>query len=725
MASNALCHRATRRTLPTGEAGSTAAPAPPEEKSFQGRRLPAYRYCQNARHFRHKRSKLQGKSRKALLPWQAATFLTLYVGYRFLVVPLLVGPSSVAEELGTATGFAAPRRLGSFSPAPGEDSTLDSHNVYGATPSWGALGSSRLSGSISTFNSGGARELQATSAPVPMPMPVPEDLSGCEEGDSTSLLQAIFGPYPQPIDENGGVALYLAIMLYMFVGIAVICDDYFVPALEMISETLQLSEDVAGATFMAAGSSAPELAVAIITILIQPGDAGLGTIVGSAVFNICTIVGLTAIVAGQALLLQIYPLARDSLFYVASLVMLVAFMIDGAVSWWEGLLLTIGYVVYVTYMYFDRNREIHDWLMLRFASWCSCCRRKQKTDDDPVSAADNDAVGLRANDALAKGSNADSGSISTDTTKPAQGTVIGSKVNVIELASVTPASEAKDTPTPNGGAEGKELAINSEKSSLKRRNFHSVALAAVVVVHLTGKDVEAGGLQVAVAPPADIVETNGKKIEDSDEAKDDDDDDDEEEGYLFWRILVFPWRLAFDYTIPYPGPGWEMKWKWAFMVGFFMCIIWIGLTSYIMVDTATRAGCVIGIPDVVIGIVILSAGTSVPDAVSSVLVAREGKGDMAVANVLGSNVFNIFLGLGLPWFINGLINSEGTSVPKDEIVEPIVILLVYVIAFILTLVANSWYLTWKTGVALIIQQLLYTIWTLLRSLPEDNPVIDF
>mgnify|MGYP001801738950 FL=1 len=68
-------------------------------------------------------------------------------------------------------------------------------------------------------------------------------------------MQAIFGPYPQPIDENGGVALYLAIMLYMFVGIAVICDDNFVPALEQICETLDLSEDVAGATFMAAGSS--------------------------------------------------------------------------------------------------------------------------------------------------------------------------------------------------------------------------------------------------------------------------------------------------------------------------------------------------------------------------------------------------------------------------------------------------------------------------------------
>ena len=96
------------------------------------------------------------------------------------------------------------------------------------------------------------------------------------------------------------------------------------------------------------------------------------------------------------------------------------------------------------------------------------------------------------------------------------------------------------------------------------------------------------------------------------------------------------------------------------------------------------------VPEIVTGIVIIAAGTSVPDAVSSVLVAQEGKGkfssyvpslvssiltlpsvcivcweagDMAVANVLGSNVFNIFLGLGLPWTINGLrFPSSGTEV---------------------------------------------------------------
>ena len=55
---------------------------------------------------------------------------------------------------------------------------------------------------------------------------------------------------------------------------------------------------------------------------------------------------------------------------------------------------------------------------------------------------------------------------------------------------------------------------------------------------------------------------------------------------------------------------------------------------------------------------------------------------------------------------------QGTSVPEDEIVEPIIILLVYVVAFIVTLICNNWYLTWKTGVALIIQQLVYTVSTL-------------
>ena len=58
-----------------------------------------------------------------------------------------------------------------------------------------------------------------------------------------------------------------------------VCDDFFVPALEVISEQLKLSEDVAGATFMAAGSSAPELFTSLMGVA-QETDVGIGTIVG-------------------------------------------------------------------------------------------------------------------------------------------------------------------------------------------------------------------------------------------------------------------------------------------------------------------------------------------------------------------------------------------------------------------------------------------------------------
>jgi Ca2+/Na+ antiporter len=44
-----------------------------------------------------------------------------------------------------------------------------------------------------------------------------------------------------------------------------------------------------------------------------------------------------------------------------------------------------------------------------------------------------------------------------------------------------------------------------------------------------------------------------------------------------------------------------------------------------------------------------SAGVSVPDALSSIAVIKEGLGDMAVSNAVGSNVFDILICLGLPW----------------------------------------------------------------------------
>ena len=54
-----------------------------------------------------------------------------------------------------------------------------------------------------------------------------------------------------------------------FTGLTIVCDDYFVPSLTRVSDALCLTPDVAGATLMAAGSSAPELATSVIAVFVS------------------------------------------------------------------------------------------------------------------------------------------------------------------------------------------------------------------------------------------------------------------------------------------------------------------------------------------------------------------------------------------------------------------------------------------------------------------------
>lgn len=68
----------------------------------------------------------------------------------------------------------------------------------------------------------------------------------------------------------------------MFYSLTLVCDRYFMPSLNELAQRLQLSEDVAGATLMSAGSSAPELFTALLGVFVAKGDVGTGAIVGSA-----------------------------------------------------------------------------------------------------------------------------------------------------------------------------------------------------------------------------------------------------------------------------------------------------------------------------------------------------------------------------------------------------------------------------------------------------------
>jgi sodium/potassium/calcium exchanger 2 len=66
-----------------------------------------------------------------------------------------------------------------------------------------------------------------------------------------------------------------------------------------LTEKFGISPDVAGATLMAAGGSAPELFTSVIGVFIAISDVGIGTIVGSAVFNVLFVIAACAFASAK------------------------------------------------------------------------------------------------------------------------------------------------------------------------------------------------------------------------------------------------------------------------------------------------------------------------------------------------------------------------------------------------------------------------------------------
>jgi len=155
---------------------------------------------------------------------------------------------------------------------------------------------------------------------------------------------------------------YIFGVIYCFIGLAVVCDEFFVPALECFVDEFGISMDVAGATFMAAGGSMPELATSFIGTF-RESELGFVTIVGSAVFNVLFVIAVCAIASPEVLPLTWWPLARDCTFYIIALgTVAIVFKNSppNTIEWWEAALLFAEYLCYCTFMKF--NSRVYAWV---------------------------------------------------------------------------------------------------------------------------------------------------------------------------------------------------------------------------------------------------------------------------------------------------------------------------------------------------------------------------
>ncbi|MCA9940083.1 MAG: calcium/sodium antiporter [Anaerolineales bacterium] len=131
--------------------------------------------------------------------------------------------------------------------------------------------------------------------------------------------------------------------------------------------------------------------------------------------------------------------------------------------------------------------------------------------------------------------------------------------------------------------------------------------------------------------------------------------------------------------------------------------------SALLVENAVIFAEAIHVHPVIIALTVLAAGSSVPDLIASLLVAREGRGEMAISNAVGSNIFDISIGLGLPWLLVILLQQRNITVGTDGLSQSVFILLVTVVILFIFL-STGRRLTRVEGAILVLIYIGYVLW---------------
>ncbi|KAK2583828.1 hypothetical protein KPH14_009723 [Odynerus spinipes] len=534
--------------------------------------------------------------------------------------------------------------------------------------------------------------------------------------------------------RRGAVILHVLGVVYMFVALAIVCDEFFVPSLDVIIEKLEIADDVAGATFMAAGGSAPELFTSVIGVFVSFDDVGIGTIVGSAVFNILFVIGMCAIFSRTVLSLTWWPLFRDCTFYSASLLTLIYFFRDNYIHWYEALVLFGFYLAYVSFMKWNQPME----KFVKRILYRNRVTRVRSTDQlmpshpNATNSSETSVGGVSGacgSSGMAGGGEAGCSSSRGGSSSGAGGGAgaSGQGCDQVSSSHSTRESHAKFRhgllqlmihtidPLHDGKVDEKATqlhAIASLKVLLDATRPHNGA-ATSTAAHYSGAPSKETTLQLQQGSQGTTTTTtttttagttagiqelpNGGIAAGLDAGLESGEEDEPPEALdMAWPSSPRK-RLTYILVAPILFPLWltlpdtrTPRGKKFFAVTFIGSIMWIAGYSYLMVWWANVAGDTVRIPPEVMGLTFLAAGTSIPDLITSVIVARKGFGDMAVSSSVGSNIFDVTVGLPVPWLLYGLIYGKPVEVNSVGMVCSIAILFCMLLFVIMSIACFKW-----------------------------------
>uniref|UniRef100_A0A8C4Z8N4 Sodium/potassium/calcium exchanger 1 n=1 Tax=Gadus morhua TaxID=8049 RepID=A0A8C4Z8N4_GADMO len=522
--------------------------------------------------------------------------------------------------------------------------------------------------------------------PIATPTPPPGiTTSPSPPGEAPPMM----GEYPPDIftvedRRRGWVLLHIFGMMYMFVSLAVVCDEFFVPALGVITDQLAISDDVAGATFMAAGGSAPELFTSLIGVFIAHSNVGIGTIVGSAVFNILFVIGMCALVSKEMLHLTWWPLFRDVSFYILGLFLLIIFFLDNFIMWWESATLLAGYTLYVCFMKYNVELERAFKSQLHKHKNIVQILADLGEEEDNVPPIKEGKQWLKLRPSLQRGGS--SASLHNSTMR--------NSIFQLMIHTLDPLGQGK--------FKEKTETLSNVVRGFKQSKTKGKSLQW---------DKGSGGSRHS-GSDEDLSDEESSEESDLSESEVSEEEEEEEEmeeplslewpdnrrkqaTFLFLLPIVFPlWLTIPDVRDPVSP-----------------CYF-----DYLSADSAV--GETIGISEEIMGLTILAAGTSIPDLITSVIVARKGLGDMAVSSSVGSNIFDITVGLPIPWLLYSITHGfVPVKVSSNGLFCAIILLFLMLLFVIISIACCNWKMNKTLGATMF---LLYLVFLVLSVMLEDR-----
>nr|XP_014086568.2 sodium/potassium/calcium exchanger 4-like [Bactrocera oleae] len=466
--------------------------------------------------------------------------------------------------------------------------------------------------------------------------------------------------------QHGWITVHILLALYCFWLLAVICDDYFLPAIELICQALQMRADVVGATFMAVATSSPELFMNCVGTFVTKGDIGIGTIVGSSVFNLLAVPACCGLFVGQCVPFDWWPVSRDCLMYCLAVIALICTLWDGKVMWYESMMLFLAYFFYMAVMYYnDKVARSARRLISRYRRKLRLVFSYRKVSElTPLLGRQRTFNGIANN--LATTFN----SIINCSSSNNLATFYTPESSIQLCASLEDIESCRTSTTQN---DSYSWTVDAEANCVNETDYNTT----------------------------DYTDLPWQR------------------GDASWLYFLLRWPITFLLYITVPDSRRHPQAKY---IAFAASIMWIAVISYVVAYAITVIGDTLNIPDSVMGLTILSAGMSVPEAVSSIIVTKQGLGAMGISNAIGSNTFDILLCLSVPWFIKAYFlpnhPDEMWVVPNSNgLTYSVTFLLASVICLFLTLLLNRFKLDRKVG---LICAILYVCFIVCAALIELN-----